>query len=78
MVLEWLFSILKFIPFREQLIIRERHTPKQVVKELTKKRNELLKEHFLHVLDTQIPYYVENAGFIEDTRGVIKTYTQKK
>ena len=42
------------------------------------KRNELLKEHFLAVLDTQKPHIVENAGFVKDTNGVIKTYTQQK
>ena len=42
------------------------------------KRNELLKEHFLGVLNTQKPHRVENAGFIKDSRGIIKTYTQKK
>ena len=43
-----------------------------------KKRNELLKEHFLDVLNTQQPHSVENAGFVKDSRGTIKTYTQKK
>ena len=42
------------------------------------KRNTLLKDHFLHVLNSQHSHYVENAGFIKDSRGTIKTYTQKK
>ena len=42
------------------------------------KRNELLKEHFLNVLNTQQPHSAENAGFIKDSRGTIKTNTQKK
>ena len=42
------------------------------------KRNELLKEHLLDVLRTQQPHFVENAGFIKDKEGTIKTYTQKK
>ena len=43
-----------------------------------KKRNELLKSHFLEVLQTKEHHEVENAGFIKDNQGVIKTYTQKK
>ena len=42
------------------------------------KRNELLKEHFLDVFNTQKPHSIENAGFVKDSRGTIKTYTQKK
>ena len=42
------------------------------------KRNELLKEHLLDVLRTQQPHFVENAGFIKDKVGTIKTYTQEK
>ena len=42
------------------------------------KRNKLLKEHFLEVLNTQKPHEVENAGFIKDSRNIMKTYTQKK
>ena len=42
------------------------------------KRNQLLKEHFLTILETQQPHRVENAGFVKDKEGVIKTYTQKK
>ena len=30
-------------------------------------RNELRKEHFLNVLNTQQPHSVENAGFIKDS-----------
>ena len=42
------------------------------------KRNELLKKHFLDVLETQQPHRVENSGFVKDKEGNIKTYTQKK
>ena len=42
------------------------------------KRNRLLKEHYLGILGTQQPHRVENAGFVKDKEGNIKTYTQKK
>ena len=42
------------------------------------KRNTLLKEHFVNVLDTQKQHFVKNAGFVKDKEGIIKTYTQKK
>ena len=42
------------------------------------KRNELLKKHFLDVLQTQQPHRVENAGFVKDKEGTINTYTQNK
>ena len=42
-----------------------------------KSRNELGKEHFSSVLDTQKPYFVENAGFIKDNLS-LKTYIQTK
>ena len=41
------------------------------------KRNEIMKSHFLNVLQTHQPEHVTNAGFIKDG-SVIKTYTQKK
>ena len=43
-----------------------------------KKRNKLLKSHFLKVLNTKEHHDVENAGFNKDNQGTIKTYTQKK
>ena len=45
-----------------------------------KKRNELIKDHFLDVLTTQKPKNVENAGFMKtgSSNSTIKTYTQKK
>ena len=52
--------------------------PKASCKGGQQKRNELLKEHYLTVLKSQKPHMVENAGFITDKSGVIKTYTQKK
>ena len=51
---------------------------KSSCKGVQQKRNELLKEHFLTLLNTQDPHFVENARFIKDSRGIIKTYTQKK
>ena len=42
------------------------------------KRNELLKEHLLDVLRTQNPHFIENTGFVRDSEGTIKTYTQTK
>ena len=42
-----------------------------------KRRNLFGKEHFLSVLETQIPEIVINSGFIKDNL-TIKTYTQKK
>ena len=42
-----------------------------------KRRNLFGKEHFLSVLETQIPEIVTNSGFIKD-KLTIKTYTQKK
>ena len=54
-------------------------TSKTSRKESQKKRNELLREHFLPVLNIQKPHSVENDGFIKDSRsGTIKTYTQEK
>ena len=44
---------------------------------MSAKRNELLKKHFLAVLQTQKHKDIENAGFIKDG-ATIKTYTQKK
>ena len=51
---------------------------KTSAKGVQQKRNDLLKEHFLIVLNTQRPHSVQNAGFIKDSRGTIKTYTQEK
>ena len=34
-----------------------------------------LNEHFLNVLNTQKPHLVENAGFVKDSIGIIKTHT---
>ena len=42
------------------------------------RRNELTKDHFLSLLHTTEAHTVENAGFIKDDNGIIKTYTQKK
>ena len=42
-----------------------------------KKRNELVKQNFLDILETRKPHYVENAGFIRDGLDT-KTYTQNK
>ena len=42
-----------------------------------KRRNQFCKDHFLSVLETQIPEIVINSGFIKDNL-TIKTYTQKK
>ena len=42
------------------------------------KRNDILKLHFLNVLQTKTPHQVKNAGFIKDDQKIIKTYTQKK
>ena len=42
-----------------------------------KSRNDLGKDHFSSVLDTQEPYLVENVGFIKDNL-TLKTYTQTK
>ena len=42
-----------------------------------KRRNQFCKEHFLSVLNTQIPEIVTNSGFIKDNL-MLKTYTQKK
>ena len=47
-------------------------------KGVQQKRNEVLKEHFLHVIKTQKPCRFENAGFIKNTHGTILTYTQEK
>ena len=43
-----------------------------------KKRNNILKSHFLNVLKTRILHQVENTGFIKDDQNIIKTYTQTK
>ena len=53
-------------------------TPKISCKGTQQKRNELLKVHFLDILNTTESHPVENAGFIRDGKGTIKTYTQKK
>ena len=42
-----------------------------------KSRNDLEKEQFSSVLDTQEPLYVENSGFIKDNL-TLKTYIQQK
>ena len=42
-----------------------------------KRQNLFGKEHFLSVLETQLPEIVVNSGFIKDNL-TIKTYTQKK
>ena len=47
-------------------------------KGVQKKRNEVLKEHFMNVIETQRPCRFENAGFIKNTHGTILTYTQEK
>ena len=41
-------------------------------------RNELLKENFLSVVQTQPSKKIENAGFIKNKLGEINTYTQEK
>ena len=52
--------------------------PKTSCKGAQQKRNELSKEHFVDVLNTTDNHRVENAGFVKDDKGIIKTYTQKK
>ena len=47
-------------------------------KGVQQKRNEVLKSHFMGVLETQNPCRFENAGFIRDEDGTINTYTQEK
>ena len=42
------------------------------------KRNKLLKQYFLNVLNTQEKHEVENTGFVKDVQGTIKSYKQKK
>ena len=42
------------------------------------KRNEILKKHFLSVLETKEPYIAENSGFLKDKNDNITTYTQSK
>ena len=42
-----------------------------------KKRNTLVKDHFLHLLQTKQPQNVTNAGFIREGP-VTKTYIQEK
>ena len=46
---------------------------KSSAKGCQKKRNELLKSQFLEVLSTKEHHVVENAGFIKDNQGTIKT-----
>ena len=53
-------------------------TSKTSCKGVQQKRNEVTKSHMLNVLDTKQPHNVENAGFIKDSQGTIKTYTQEK
>ena len=52
--------------------------PKTSWKGVQQKRNEVLKSHFLNVIQTQNPCNFENAGFVKDSEGTIKTYTQEK
>ena len=52
--------------------------PKTSCKGKQQKRNELLKEHLLNLVNTTKSRIVENAGFINDAKGIIKIYTQKK
>ena len=52
--------------------------PKISCKGTQQKRNTLLKVHFLDLLNTTDSHSDENAGFIRDNKGIIKTYTQKK
>ena len=47
-------------------------------KGIQKKRNEIVKEHLLTVLESQKPCRFENAGFIKNKQGTILTYTQEK
>ena len=42
-----------------------------------KKRNILIKENFLSVIETQLSHSIKNAGFIQDGL-CTKTYTQTK
>ena len=46
-------------------------------KSVQQKRNTLLKDHFLNVLNTTNSHFVENAGFVREG-GITRTYTQKK
>ena len=47
-------------------------------KGVQQKRNQVLKEHFLSVIESQKPCRFENAGFIKNNQGTILTYTQEK
>ena len=55
-----------------------KYVSKTSCKGTQQKRNEVVKEHLLHVLNTKQPHSVENAGFVRDKDGNITTYTQKK
>ena len=55
-----------------------KYVSKTSCKGTQQKRNEVVKEHLLHVLNTKQPHSVENAGFVRDKEGTINTYTQKK
>ena len=47
-------------------------------KGVQQRRNEVLKEHLLGVIETQKPCRFENAGFVKNSKGTIFTYTQEK
>ena len=52
-------------------------TTKTSCKGTQQKRNQLIKEHFLDLLNSKQPRSVENAGFIRENNKIL-TYTQKK